>query len=240
MPMSSSVIPKEKQSAYQRWEMESFGDDPPRINTPDGMRAAAAASAAAAQKAGRDAMAEQVEIARAQARAEGYAAGAAEGREAGIEAGRAEGLLQGRALAEQERLALQRIAETFGTEVSQANELIAADMLDLSLDLAKAMLKTALHARPELIVPIVREAIHYLPTLQQPALLHLHPEDAAVIATHMGDEINTAGWRIVEDAHMDRGGCRVETATNQIDATTSTRWQRIAAALGKESDWLES
>jgi len=30
----------------------------------------------------------------------------------------------------------------------------------------------------------------------------------------------------------------VETVTNQIDATTTTRWQRIAAALGKESDWL--
>jgi hypothetical protein len=41
-----------------------------------------------------------------------------------------------------------------------------------------------------------------------------------------------------KNPHMDRGGCRVETASNQIDATTSTRWQRIAASLGKDSDWL--
>jgi hypothetical protein len=35
---------------------------------------------------------------------------------------------------------------------------------------------------------------------------------------------------------MERGGCRIETASNQIDAATSDRWQRIAASLGKESD----
>jgi len=228
----SNVIPKEQQSAYQRWEMMSLGEDRPSLSArlkspaqPAANEAAQAASIAAA-------VAEQARQAREQAHAEGYAAG--------LEEGRAAGLKEARAQVEQERRTLQSIAEMFGTEVAQANELIASDMLDLSLDLAKAMLKTALNVRPELIVPLVREAIHYLPTLQQPALLHLHPEDAAIVARIMGDEINTAGWRIVEDSHMDRGGCRVETASNQIDASTPTRWQRLAAALGKDVDWLES
>lgn len=221
----SDVIPKEKQSAYQRWEMTSFGSEIPAVNNMDAVNAAAAV-----QTANIAAMAEQIASARAQAHAEGYATGREEGRAAG--------LAEGRALAEQERLSLQQIAETFGTEIAQANELIANEMLDLSLDLAKAMLKTALNVRPELIIPLVREAIHYLPTLQQPTLLHLHPDDAAIVATHMKDELNTAGWRVVEDPHMNRGGCRVEAVTNQIDATTQTRWQRIAAALGKESEWL--
>lgn len=221
----SDVIPKEKQSAYQRWEMTSFGIERPAADNIDAVNAAAAV-----QTANIAAMAEQIASARAQAHAEGYATGREEGRAAG--------LAEGRALAEQERLSLQQIAETFGTEIAQANELIASEMLDLSLDLAKAMLKTALTVRPELIISLVREAIHYLPTLQQPTLLHLHPDDAVIIATHMGDELNTAGWRVVEDPHMNRGGCRVEAVTNQIDATTQTRWQRIAAALGKESEWL--
>lgn len=229
----SDVIPKEKQSAYQRWEMTSFGEEKSNLGNAElnsAANIAAANAAASAQMANIAAMAKQIEEARAQAHAEGYASG--------MEEGRAAGLTEGRALAEQERLNLQGIAEAFGTEVAQANELIANDMLDLSLDLAKAMLKTALNVRPELIIPIVREAIHYLPTLQQPTLLHLHPDDAAIVTTHMGDELNTAGWRIVEDIHTDRGGCRVETVTNQIDATTSTRWQRIAATLGKDADWL--
>jgi flagellar assembly protein FliH len=230
----SNVIPKEQQSAYQRWEMMSLGEDRPSLSTrlkPAPQSAANAASAAQAASLAA-ALAEQTRQAREQAHAEGYAAG--------LEEGRAAGLKEGRALAEQERQMLLGIAEMFGTEVAQANELIASDMLDLSLDLAKAMLKTALNVRPELIVPLVRESIHYLPTLQQPALLYLHPDDAAIVLQTMGDEISTACWRIVEDPHMDRGGCRVETASNQIDATVPTRWRRLAAALGKDVDWLES
>lgn len=231
----SDVIPKERQSAYQRWEMTSFGEEETQVVGKSAQlnpqaEAAAAKAAAEAHMASIAAMTQQMDKAREQAHAEGYASG--------MEEGRAAGLAEGRALAEQERLSLQSIAETFGTEVAQANELIANDMLDLSLDLAKAMLKTALNVRPELIIPLVREAIHYLPTLQQPTLLHLHPDDAAIVATHMGDELSTAGWRVVEDPHMERSGCRVETVTNQIDATTPTRWQRIAASLGKDSDWL--
>jgi flagellar assembly protein FliH len=230
----SNVIPKERQSAYQRWEMTSFNEEKPSTKVAPvvdhAAELAAANAAAAAHTANIAAMAEQIESARKEAYAEAYAAG--------MEEGRAAGLAEGRAQAEQEKQALLQIADTFGTEVAQANELIAADMLDLALDLAKAMLKTALNVRPELIIPLVREAIHYLPTLQQPALLHLHPEDAAIITSHLGDELSTASWRVVEDPHMDRGSCRVETVTNQIDATTTTRWQRIAAALGKESDWL--
>jgi flagellar assembly protein FliH len=38
---------------------------------------------------------------------------------------------------------------------------------------------------------------------------------------------------------MERGGCRIETASNQIDATIGTRWDRITAALGKDTDWLK-
>lgn len=230
----SNVIPKERQSAYQRWEMTSFNEAKPSAKVEPvkdhAAELAAANAAAAAQTANIAAMAEQIENARTEAHAEGYAAG--------MEEGRAAGLVEGRAQAEQEKQTLLDIADTFGTEVAQANELIASDMLDLALDLAKAMLKTALNVRPELIIPLVREAIHYLPTLQQPALLHLHPDDAAIITSHLGDELSSAAWRVVEDPHMDRGSCRVETVTNQIDATTTTRWQRIAAALGKESDWL--
>lgn len=230
----SNVIPKERQSAYQRWEMTSFNEVKPSAKAEPAKdhaaEMAAANAAAAAHTANIAAMAQQIESARAEAHAEGYAAG--------MEEGRAAGLAEGRAQAEQEKQTLLDIADTFGTEVAQANELIASDMLDLALDLAKAMLKTALNVRPELIIPLVREAIHYLPTLQQPALLHLHPDDAAIITTHLGDELSSAAWRVVEDPHMDRGSCRVETVTNQIDATTTTRWQRIAAALGKESDWL--
>lgn len=224
----SSVLPKEQQTAYQRWEMASFGDERPSA-------VKAKLDAAPPPVADLTILAEQIANAREDARRAGYAAGL----ESGLEAGRAAGLSEGRAEAAQELIHLQQISASFGSEVAQAHELIAEDMLNLSLDLAKAMLKTALTVRPELIMPIVGNAIRYLPTLQQPALLFLHPDDAILIRERMGEELDKAHWRVVEDGQMERGGCRVETASNQIDASLPTRWQRIAAALGKESDWIE-
>ena len=46
------------------------------------------------------------------------------------------------------------------------------------------------------------------------------------------------GWQLTDDAQLEPGSCRVETASNQIDAQLPTRWKRLVAALGKDSDWL--
>ncbi|HJU71301.1 MAG TPA: flagellar assembly protein FliH [Paucimonas sp.] len=215
----SSAIPKEQQSAYERWELASFGDE-------------RSSAKAAAQAAANELALQQIAAMREQARQEGYATGYAEGRAAGLEMGRTD--------AAREIAPLHQIAAAFGDEVARANESMAEDMLNLALDLAKALLKTSLAIRPELVLPVVGEAIRYLPSVQQPAILFLHPQDAAIVRDHMGDDLAKAGWRVADDAQLARGGCRVETASNQIDATITTRWQRIAEALGKQADWLDA
>ena len=35
------------------------------------------------------------------------------------------------------------------------------------------------------------------------------------------------------------GGCRIESGTSEVDATLSTRWQRVLDTIGSSSDWLE-
>jgi flagellar assembly protein FliH len=215
--MTSNVIPKEQLSAYQRWELASFGDERP----------SAVQQHAAAAKQSAEMLSQLQEEARRQAYAEGFA----QGRAAGYDSGREQ--------AAQELQRLRSIAEGYGQAAAQASETVADDLLGLALDLSKAMLKTALQIRPALVLPVVGEAIRYLPGMQQPALLVLHPEDAALVKTHLADELEKSGWRIAEDPQMERGGCRVETPSNQIDASPSVRWQRIADALGKQSDWLE-
>jgi flagellar assembly protein FliH len=217
----SNVISKDKQSAYERWEMASFGDERPTAK-------------AANQTAVTHLVKEQVDSLREKAQREGFQTGFAAGHDEGLKAGDE----AGRADADLQAAVLREIASSFGSEVVTANETMAEDMLNLALDLAKALLKTALTVRPELVLPIVGEAIRYLPSVQQPAILYLHPQDVAVVKEHMGDELEKTGWRVAEDMQLARGGCRVETASNQVDAALPIRWQRIAEALGKESDWL--
>ena len=229
----SSVIPKEQLTAFQRWELASFDAPPPP--TPEevvaklelGNKEVRQAAYVAGLEEGRTAGFEQ-------GRADGYE----QGQTAGFEAGHAQGLAEGRALAAQENAQLLLMAQSFSSEINQISERLPVEVLELALDLSKAMLKNALNVRPELVIPIISDAIRHLPTVQQPARLFLNPDDSQLAKMMMGDELNQAGWCVVEDNQMARGGCRVETATNQIDASATTRWQRISAALNQESDWL--
>ncbi len=173
---------------------------------------------------------EEIDAIQEQAREEAYAAGHAEGLAAG--------LAEGREAAAGEAARLAQLAAGFAEQTRQTDETVSQQLLDLALDLARAMLKSALAVQPERVIPVVREAVRYLPAMQQPALLYLHPDDLALVQQRIGDELAKTGWQLAEDATIEAGGCRVETPSNQIDATLPVRWQRLAAALGQNAGWL--
>jgi flagellar assembly protein FliH len=242
------VIPKDFQPAFKRWEMTSFGDERASVvaerRAAELAVAAAEAEAAAVRTAQPAAPApsmiteEELEAIREAARQQGYAEGHQEGLATGHASGYEDGLDQGRLEAAAELTHLQELATSFGHAVTGADEAIAADVLELALHLARNMVRTAFAVRPELILPVVREAVDYLPTLQQPALLILNPEDALIVRDGIGQELEKTGWRIVEDGAVARGGCRIDTASNQIDAQIASRWQRLSQALGRDVEWL--
>ncbi len=211
--MSSYVISAAAEISCEPWEPASFD--------PDGRIQARTTAGAVALPT-----VEQIARIEEQARQEGFAAGHAEGRAAGLRESATEAAH------------LRALADAFRAALGQADEDISHQILDLSLDLARAMLKSALAVHPELVLPLVREAVRYLPAMQQPALVCLHPDDAALVQQHMGDELARTGWQLTSDPLLERGGCRVETPGSQIDATLPTRWQRLATALGETSDWL--
>jgi flagellar assembly protein FliH len=222
-------MPKEMQSAYQRWEMNSFGDERPSVVAKRTLEVAPPPAPVVQLPT-----AEDVAAIYDQARREGYEEGRAQGHADGY----ADGAAVGRTESEAELAHLKSIAAAFGQAVAQADETIASDVLDLALHLARSMLRTAFDVKPELVIPVVREAIEYLPVLQQPALLVLHPADAQLVRGALAEELDQGGWRVIEDAQVGRGGCKVDTASNQIDAQAAARWQRLTHALGKNVEWL--
>lgn len=210
--MSNCVISSTDHAA-QPWEMTSFDADPHPARHGGGAGVSLPTI-------------EQITAIQEQARQEGYAGGHAEG----LAAGRAEAAL--------EAARLRELADAFTAELRQADEIVSQQILDLSMDFSRALLRSALAIQPELVIPIVKEAVRYLPVLKQPALLFLHPDDALLVKDQIGDELDKMGWQVAGDTQLVRGGCRVETGSNQIDATLPTRWQRLSAALSKNSDWL--
>lgn len=165
---------------------------------------------------------------RAQAHAQGHAQGLAEGQAAARAAGAREiaelGLLLGR---------LREVMDGF-------EQALSGDVLSLAIELARQIIRHTIHVHPEVVLPVIREAIAGLPQGSQHPRLLLHPDDAALLRSVLdANQIAPAPWRIVEDAKLERGGCRIETSASELDATVGSRWKAVVAALGSEERWVE-
>lgn len=218
MSTSNTATPKEQQTAYERWEMSSFAEDEAQLNR------------FSAQKTRKSPAATGISGALESVRKEAYTKGMQEGFAVGLE--------KAKEYAAKEHEKLLSITAAFENALEMADQKIEEDILDLALNMAKLMLKTKINVDPEVILPVVRDAIHYLPNVQKPARIIVHQEDARILRELLGEELSEQAWQIQEDHNIERGGCLVETGENQIDATNKVRWKRIVDALAQNNDWL--
>ncbi len=222
--MANSNISKEQQSAYERWEMASFSDI-------DHLRSRGAATASQPKK-------KEVPTANPADIALVFEATRKDAYNKGMQEGYAAGMAQARELAQAERERFLALMHAFSNALENSDEQIAEDVLSLALDIAKSMLKVKLNVDEKALLPVVLDAIHYLPQIQRPARILVHHDDMHLLREHMADEIANDHWQIHEDSSIERGGCLVETGANQVDATNATRWKRITEALAQNNDWL--
>lgn len=101
------------------------------------------------------------------------------------------------------------------------------------------MTSKALQVNPELIIPIVQEAMKHLPHISHPPHLILHPDDANLIRKYLSDQQPQSDWEICEDEQIEKGGCRIKANGSEIDASTPTRWQQILSTIDQEDNWLK-
>ncbi|PXX92903.1 flagellar assembly protein FliH [Halomonas heilongjiangensis] len=162
-----------------------------------------------------------------------------QGHHAGFAAGHAEGLAQGLAEGrEQARLALERearetlapllpLAEQFGEALARLDEEVAGALVELALATGRQLAGEALKARPRQVLEIVRALLHTEPAMTGKPRLWLHPLDHRLVEEHLGHELAAAGWTLQPDDQLSRGGCRVTSASGELDATWESRWQAV-------------
>jgi flagellar assembly protein FliH len=240
--MASRIIPKEKLSTYEYWQMEAFGGRPLSALDDEHGHQGEEDSQGEQQVSLTD---ENTRQDHAEGYMPGYEAGHKAGYEAGYEEGRAGGYKAGyevghgagAKLAAAEAGKLETLLQGFQEELSLADQVIGHDLLMLALGLAKQMTREALRIKPELVCAVIRECLQQEPAFGQPAQLFLNPEDAALVRQYLNHELD--GWVVCVDQQLERGGCRIKVGHSQTDATLGTRWQRIAQSLGQTGSWLE-
>jgi flagellar assembly protein FliH len=216
--MSSTAIPKEQQTAYERWEMSSFSDGNATGTTSKPKKSEGEVST--------DKIAKIFESVRKEAFAKG------------MQEGFAVGMEKAKEYAQEDKQKFLKLMESFNHALEQSDEQIADDVLALALEIAKAMLKVKLNIDNAAVLPVVMDAIHYLPYVQKSVRILVHHDDAQILREYLAEEIASQHWQIQVDNSVERGGCIVETGANQIDATNGVRWKRISDALAQNNQWL--
>lgn len=232
----SKVIPKEKLTAYQRWELATFDEHIPLSHqvplpspaepVPDEISDVDSAVGIALPTA------EDLERIQQDAWKEGFRLGQEEGHKLGFETGKEES----KQLAER----LHALVDALNTEQIRQDENLAKEVLALALTVAHQIMGTALRVKPELILPGIREAIAALPTLNGHHRLFVHPDHSRVVNDWLMQEHPYLSWKVIDDTKQSPGGFRVESTHNELDASLPTRWREITKALGAgDNDWLE-
>lgn len=174
----------------------------------------------------------------------------AEARKAGRDAGLAEGLQTAQLTMEQqvaqraEQLAAQRVKSALPA-LQQAADVLRAERdqwivrwetsaIELSIAIAEKLLRTSLKAFPERADAMIRDALQ-LAAGQERVDIYLSEADLERLGDQ-ADEIarSTSGCaqvRLIADATLQQGDCRIETQHGEMDAS-------VAAMLGRIADEL--
>jgi flagellar assembly protein FliH len=167
-------------------------------------------------------------------------------RREGLETGLAEGREKGRA--EALAAATDRFDKRHASVVSSMQAAIESidahrrewlsavhrDAVELALEIAQRVVKRVGAIERETAVANLRELIERV-VHGRDLTIHVHPDDAATIRQFAASLDAASGdWRharIVEDATVDAGGCRVDTDGGALDARLMTQLDRIADEL---------
>src|SRR6478735_8369166 len=214
----SRFIPREELSSFESW---SFGDV-----------SAGVAPGPAAREA--EAPVDPAEIHAQQLRA---------ARQSGYQDGYRDGLvaLEGfkQSFAAQTTTQVGALVRSVGEQLDAMQQEMARAIAATAAALARQVLRAELEAHPDRVAIVAEQALDALLLSARHIVLRVHPDDHALIAGVSAEAIAARGARLVADAQVGRGGCRVESDIGLVDATIDERWRRAVAPLGNDLPWQD-
>ncbi|MBQ8460119.1 hypothetical protein IJ541_08480 [bacterium] len=152
-------------------------------------------------------------------------------KEAAAKDGYQEGLQAARSDIESVKNAL----EVFFSAKQEVYESIAPDILEISLDIAKKIIKKEMVDNPEIILENIKDIMKGLSKEEAKITLKVNPAQVSMLKQEVPEVANSLGLEakiyIVSDESVMEGGCIVSTTNGVIDATIESQLAIISEVL---------
>jgi len=158
-----------------------------------------------------------------------------EGFKEGYEKGFSKGQIEGQQAANKEA---SKIAKQLSSVLNFLQQPLQAtldeveqELLELSLGIAKQILRREIKTQPQHLIGIIREAIKQLPTNHREITVHLHPDDAHTIRGALHEHKTKHHWDIIDDPAVPQGDCQIHSESAFIDASIDAMIARMAVEM---------
>jgi flagellar assembly protein FliH len=131
---------------------------------------------------------------------------------------------------------LQDLAASFAREVSRVEEELSGTLLALAMQLAERLAGEHLAQSDTAIIAQLRQVLGELPATMNQARLRVNPADLEAVRQFLQQETPETQWQWIEDPHIQRGGCIIDTAALQLDLRLASRLAALRSAMGLDAE----
>lgn len=175
-----------------------------------------------------------------------FALGRQRGYEAGLKTGQLQGFEEGAKVKKQREsdeasevaMRLHEVLVRFQDQMASLESQVASDLVSLSIDIARQVLRRELALDKNSLIPVATEALRALGEGLSHIELRVNPVDAQRLGEHLEHQPNGARCHLVPDPGIAPGGLRLEADSGVVDATFEARWQAVMANLGRDEEPL--
>ena len=151
------------------------------------------------------------------------------------EAAAKEGYQEGLETAKSDIEAVKNALVEFFNAKQEVYESIAPDILEISLDIAKKIIKKEISDNPEIILENIKDIMKGLSKEETKITLKVNPSQVSMLKQEVPEVASSLGLEakiyIVSDENVMEGGCIVTTTNGVIDATIESQLAIISEVL---------
>lgn len=165
-------------------------------------------------------------------------------RQQGYESGYRDGLaaLEGfkQSHAQQMAAEVTRFVQSLDGEFDTLHARLAETVTRVAVQLARQVVRSELHIAPEHVAGVAAEAVEAVLMSARHITVQVNPKDMALVSEGAQEVLKARGARLVANAGVGRGGCKVDSDAGAIDAGIASRWAQVASALGCDEPWEDA